>query len=424
MELSAAGTQAPAASAANLNSLAASLGHIAGLFSAGLLTESEFSAAKSTVLGLASPQQPVAVPAAAAEAPAVLLAAVMAEQVDEPVMAAAVPVEEHTRIHTAVAEHRVVARGKEKKKRKRAERASSDSDDTDSDGTNCQRNGAARTPAHQSAQQDQFPPGLVFNKAWDLEGLTWYSGVVQGPHRGDDSECTKFPAWRLCRFSDGVLMDVHMTDSSVAIVHGASTKPTVGTASSQRIGAAHAARSGGTASKSMVSRFHGVSWHKSSRRWQAQLGHDGQRHFLGFFAEDKEEDAARAFDTAARNLRGARAHGGRNGTTWCYLNFPTEAEVAGATEAAAAASRPNGHSSRFHGVYWHKARSKWQAELQHDGKKHHLGSFAEDKEEDAAHAYDTAARKLRGANAGLAWQLNYPTPVEAASAAGTAATMQ
>jgi hypothetical protein len=174
MELSAAGTQAPAASAANLNSLAASLGHIAGLFSAGLLTESEFSAAKSTVLGLASPQQPVAVPAAAAEAPAVLLAAVMAEQVDEPVMAAAVPVEEHTRIHTAVAEHRVVARGKEKKKRKRAERASSDSDDTDSDGTNCQRNGAARTPAHQSAQQDQFPPGLVFNKAWDLEGLTWY----------------------------------------------------------------------------------------------------------------------------------------------------------------------------------------------------------------------------------------------------------
>ena len=66
--------------------------------------------------------------------------------------------------------------------------------------------------------------------------------------------------------------------------------------------------------------------------------HDGQKHYLGYFAEDKEEDAARAYDTAARRLRGVWAHGGRSGANRWLLNVPTEAEVAGADEAASAST--------------------------------------------------------------------------------------
>jgi hypothetical protein len=82
-----------------------------------------------------------------------------------------------------------------------------------------------------------------------------------------------------------------------------------------------------------VSRFYGVSWSKSKRMWEAQLQHAGQRHYLGIFAEDKEEDAARAYDTAARNLRGANVRGKRprgrsKSGIWWRLNYPTHAETA------------------------------------------------------------------------------------------------
>ena len=54
------------------------------------------------------------------------------------------------------------------------------------------------------------------------------------------------------------------------------------------------------------SRFKGVSY----QGWQARITANGKYHNLGFF--DNEEDAARAYDRAARELHGEFA----------YLNFP------------------------------------------------------------------------------------------------------
>lgn len=59
-------------------------------------------------------------------------------------------------------------------------------------------------------------------------------------------------------------------------------------------------------------------------------------------------------------------------------------------------------SSKFKGVCWHKQRRRWYARYRKDGKQFHIGLF--DNEEDAARAYDAAAKTAFGAFA----RLNFP----------------
>lgn len=54
-------------------------------------------------------------------------------------------------------------------------------------------------------------------------------------------------------------------------------------------------------------------------------------------------------------------------------------------------------SSRFRGVSYQKASKKWRAGIEVEGKQINLGEFR--KEEDAAEAYNKAARKYFGAKA-------------------------
>jgi hypothetical protein len=173
-----------------------------------------------------------------------------------------------------------------------------------------------------------------------------------------------------------------------------------------------------------TSEFVGVSWEKRNRKWRAGISHDGKDQHLGSFNDERE--AARAVDTAARRLRGEDAHGGRSGKGWHRLNFPTEEEMKRAQErgallteedkaAAAAASERQG-PSKFVGVGWNKTDRKWMANIRHDGKQQHLGSF--DDEHEAARAVDMAARRLRGddahgGRAGTNWlRLNFPSKRE------------
>lgn len=57
-------------------------------------------------------------------------------------------------------------------------------------------------------------------------------------------------------------------------------------------------------------------------------------------------------------------------------------------------SRSRGCSSRFKGVCWNKNCRKWQAAIKVNRKSIHLGLFA--TEEEAAAAYDTAAKNYFG----------------------------
>lgn len=51
-------------------------------------------------------------------------------------------------------------------------------------------------------------------------------------------------------------------------------------------------------------------------------------------------------------------------------------------------------SSRFKGISWSKVMNKWHAQIMANRKYHNLGYF--ESEEDAARAYDSAAKELHG----------------------------
>ena len=52
----------------------------------------------------------------------------------------------------------------------------------------------------------------------------------------------------------------------------------------------------------LSTKYKGVSWHKFGRKWECYIGINEHRRHLGVFAH--EEDAARAYDEAAKRLFG------------------------------------------------------------------------------------------------------------------------
>jgi len=58
------------------------------------------------------------------------------------------------------------------------------------------------------------------------------------------------------------------------------------------------------------SQYKGVKWHKHVKKWVAVISVDGRKKHLGYFTDEKE--AAKAYDRAAKELRGEFA----------VLNFP------------------------------------------------------------------------------------------------------
>jgi hypothetical protein len=147
----------------------------------------------------------------------------------------------------------------------------------------------------------------------------------------------------------------------------------------------------------MTSRWEGVcliQWANRSRTerpWSAELRlPSGRVVWLGHWATEKA--AVQARDRAALFYLAEEAR----------LNLPRIARRLGPADALALRAesereRKANASSRFRGVVWAKNAGCWRARITVAGEQRHLGLFSE--EEDAARAYDAAARKAWGSAA-------------------------
>ena len=119
------------------------------------------------------------------------------------------------------------------------------------------------------------------------------------------------------------------------------------------------------------------------------IGYDGESHYIGSFSD--EQEAARAYDAAARKHHGAKAR----------LNFPSDDESESEEEKELT-------PSDYRGVE-RQSKSSWNVRIGYDGENHYVGSFT--NEQEAARAYDAAAREYAASqgNAGAA-EVNFPAP--------------
>lgn len=77
----------------------------------------------------------------------------------------------------------------------------------------------------------------------------------------------------------------------------------------------------------LKSNYVGVSWRHDVNKWEARIRQAGaSQQRLGFFLT--EEEAAAAFDAAARRLRGTAAHGGWSGPTAACFRCATYKRLA------------------------------------------------------------------------------------------------
>jgi len=126
--------------------------------------------------------------------------------------------------------------------------------------------------------------------------------------------------------------------------------------------------------QSSRSNFKGIYFDNFAGKWKAQITIDNKNYNLGRYASEIE--AAKVYDRAAKTYFGEFAR--TNGLDTAGVVLPE-------------LRRPKKSKSGFVGVY--QSRNRWQAEINHNGKAMHIGSYK--TPEDAHLAYEAKANELR-----------------------------
>ena len=132
-----------------------------------------------------------------------------------------------------------------------------------------------------------------------------------------------------------------------------------------------------------TSQYKGVSLNKTVNRWQAHIKKGEDRRYLGLY--DSEQDAARAYNAAARHYFGEHAFvNDVPDDNWTLHNLSVGSKT-----------------SNFRGVHYCTESKKWTVQIQVNKAKKFIGRYY--FEIDAARAYDAYVT----AN-GLPFPLNFP----------------
>lgn len=115
-------------------------------------------------------------------------------------------------------------------------------------------------------------------------------------------------------------------------------------------------------------------------KFEASIGKGESYRYIGTY--ETEIEAAVAYNVKAAELFGEFAR----------LNEIPE-------EFANVVPKKFSGSSKYRGVMFHKRVGKWQASVQHEKKRHHVGYF--ETPEEAARAYNEKAMELKGDKAKL-----------------------
>jgi len=129
--------------------------------------------------------------------------------------------------------------------------------------------------------------------------------------------------------------------------------------------------------------YRGVSWIRSSQKYQAKIKVNGQEMYLGLFGT--AEDAAKAYARAyLRQQSGPPAPPASS----LAEHFRQEEEEGEEGEIDLELFRSETHASGYRGVSWKSRDRKYTATIKVNGRRKHLGSFG--TAEEAARAYARA----------------------------------
>lgn len=139
------------------------------------------------------------------------------------------------------------------------------------------------------------------------------------------------------------------------------------------------------------SKYKGVDWQKSNKKWRARIQVKGKQIHLGLF--DDEDDAAKAYNAAALEHFGEHFHLNKIGEDNRVKKKPLN-------KNPQIRRVPNKYAGRLRGAY--KNHGKFSSMIGFEGKNIYLGNF--NTPEQAAKAYDKKAYELYGDKA----ILNFP----------------
>ena len=139
------------------------------------------------------------------------------------------------------------------------------------------------------------------------------------------------------------------------------------------------------------SKYAGVTFHKSTNKWQAEIMIEGKQRYIGSY--ENEEEAAIDYARALFKYKGQEelVRARKRNTSTISIDL---SDVPPQPLIPRSGGDMKEGASKYTGVCFNKALNKWKAQITIEGKSQYIGCY--ENEEEAAADYARAAFKYKG----------------------------